>query len=71
MKEYKILVTGTVGAGKTTAIRAISDIEPVVTDVANHDSTVDKPNCSNPSRAEKPQATAAARPSPMVPRGAR
>lgn len=43
MKEYKILVTGTVGAGKTTAIRAISDIEPVVTDVANHDSTVDKP----------------------------
>lgn len=42
MKEYKLLITGTVGAGKTTAIRAISDIEPVVTDVANHDSAVDK-----------------------------
>lgn len=30
------------GAGKTTAIRAISDIEPIVTDVANHDRSVDK-----------------------------
>lgn len=30
------------GAGKTTAIRAISDIDPIVTDVANHDRSVDK-----------------------------
>jgi signal recognition particle receptor subunit beta len=42
MKEYKLLITGTMGAGKTTAIRAISDIEPIVTDVANHDRSVDK-----------------------------
>ena len=42
MKEYKLLITGTMGAGKTTAIRAISDIDPIVTDVANHDSSVDK-----------------------------
>ena len=42
MKEYKLLITGTMGAGKTTAIRAISDIEPIVTDVVNHDSSVDK-----------------------------
>lgn len=42
MKEYKLLITGTVGAGKTTAIRAISDIDPIVTDVANHDNAVDK-----------------------------
>lgn len=42
MKEYKLLITGTMGAGKTTAIRSISDIDPIVTDVANHDSTVDK-----------------------------
>jgi signal recognition particle receptor subunit beta len=42
MKEYKLLITGTMGAGKTTAIRAISDTAPIVTDVANHDSSVDK-----------------------------
>lgn len=42
MNEYKLLITGTMGAGKTTAIRAISDIEPIVTDVANHDRSVDK-----------------------------
>jgi uncharacterized protein len=42
MKEYKLLITGTMGAGKTTAIRAISDIDPIVTDVANHDRSVDK-----------------------------
>jgi len=42
MKEYKLLITGTMGAGKTTAIRAISDIEPIVTDVVNHDKSVDK-----------------------------
>jgi len=30
------------GAGKTTAIRAISDVAPIVTDVANHDASVAK-----------------------------
>ncbi len=33
--EHKILITGTVGAGKTTAIQQISEIEPVLTDVTN------------------------------------
>jgi signal recognition particle receptor subunit beta len=42
MKEYKLLITGTMGAGKTTAIRAISDTAPIVTDVVNHDSSVAK-----------------------------
>ena len=35
MKEYKILFTGSVGAGKTTAIGQISDVPPLVTDVRN------------------------------------
>ncbi|REN11710.1 GTP-binding protein, partial [Mycobacterium tuberculosis] len=39
MKEHKILVTGTVGAGKTTAIGCVSEIEPVVTDVYNSDTS--------------------------------
>lgn len=43
MIEHKIVFTGCVGAGKTTAIRAISEIEPVVTDVANTDAAVAKP----------------------------
>lgn len=42
MKEYKIVFTGPVGVGKTTAIRAISDATPVVTDVANMDASVAK-----------------------------
>lgn len=42
MKEYKILFTGTMGAGKTTAIAAISETAPVVTDVANTDSSLAK-----------------------------
>ena len=42
MKEYKILFTGTMGAGKTTAIAAISEVAPVVTDVHNSDRSVDK-----------------------------
>ena len=42
MTEYKLLFTGTMGAGKTTAIRAISDVAPIVTDVANTDTSVDK-----------------------------
>lgn len=33
--EYKILITGTMGAGKTTAIGQVSEIPPVLTDVAN------------------------------------
>jgi signal recognition particle receptor subunit beta len=42
MNEYKILFTGTMGAGKTTAIGAISDKPPVVTDVHNSDRSVQK-----------------------------
>ena len=42
MKEYKILFTGTMGAGKTTAIAMISDIPPVTTDVQNNDPTINK-----------------------------
>ena len=42
MSEYKIVFTGTVGAGKTTAIAAISEAAPVVTDVPNTDAAVDK-----------------------------
>jgi signal recognition particle receptor subunit beta len=42
MKEYKILFTGTMGAGKTTAISSISEIAPVVTDVANTDVSLAK-----------------------------
>jgi signal recognition particle receptor subunit beta len=42
MKEYKLLFTGTMGAGKTTAIGAISDIAPIITDVANTDQSVAK-----------------------------
>jgi uncharacterized protein len=37
MNEYKILITGTTGAGKTTAIAAISEAAPVRTDVRNND----------------------------------
>ncbi len=40
--ELKILFTGTVGAGKTTAIAAVSDIPPMSTDVRNNDPTVAK-----------------------------
>ena len=42
MTDLKIVFTGTPGAGKTTAIRALSDIEPVATDVANSDRGLDK-----------------------------
>lgn len=42
MKEYKILFTGTMGAGKTTAIAAISDVPPVTTDVLNTDESLSK-----------------------------
>lgn len=40
MKEYKILFSGTAGAGKTTAIAAISDTDTVSTDVANTDASL-------------------------------
>ena len=36
-REYKLLFTGSMGAGKTTAINAISEIDPVRTDVRNSD----------------------------------
>lgn len=42
MNEYKILFTGTMGAGKTTAIGAVSDSPPVVTDVVNNDQSHSK-----------------------------
>ncbi len=38
MNEYKVLFTGPMGAGKTTAIGCISETPPVVTDVDNTDS---------------------------------
>lgn len=37
MNEYKILFTGTMGAGKTTAIGTVSESPPIVTDVVNND----------------------------------
>jgi signal recognition particle receptor subunit beta len=36
-QELKIVFTGPMGAGKTTAIAAISDAPPVSTEVGNHD----------------------------------
>ena len=40
---HKILFTGTAGAGKTTAIAAVSEIPPLNTDVVNHDDQLGKP----------------------------
>lgn len=40
--EHKILFTGTVGAGKTTAIASISEVDPIRTEVRNTDPTVRK-----------------------------
>lgn len=37
VQELKIVFTGPMGAGKTTAIGALSDVVPVSTDVANTD----------------------------------
>ncbi|MBE0437231.1 MAG: ATP/GTP-binding protein [Methylomicrobium sp.] len=39
MSQYKIIFTGPVGAGKTTAIQSISDIPPIKTDAAASDMT--------------------------------
>ena len=47
--HYKVLFTGPVGAGKTTAIRTISDNLPMMTDVSATDETKDR----------KPQTTVA------------
>ncbi len=41
MRDYKIIFTGPVGAGKTTAINTISDVETVGTDVTASDLTRD------------------------------
>ncbi|MES2940336.1 MAG: GTP-binding protein [Pseudomonadota bacterium] len=42
MSDYKILFSGTMGAGKTTAIAAVSDTAPLGTEVANSDTSVAK-----------------------------
>jgi uncharacterized protein len=42
MREHKILITGTMGSGKTTAIAAISEIPPISTDVLNTDKSIAK-----------------------------
>jgi uncharacterized protein len=42
LSDNKIVFTGTMGAGKTTAIAAISEITPIVTDVKNTDPTLAK-----------------------------
>lgn len=42
MNEYKLVFTGTTGAGKTTAISAISEIAPINTDVENSDNSFNK-----------------------------
>ncbi|MDM0014625.1 ATP/GTP-binding protein [Variovorax sp. J22P168] len=42
MSEHKIIFTGTTGAGKTTAIGAVSEIAPISTDVRNNDASVAK-----------------------------
>ena len=49
MSDYKIIFSGPVGAGKTTAISAISDIDPVTTDELASDMT----------REQKPGTTVA------------
>ena len=40
--QHKIIFTGPVGAGKTTAITAISDIAPISTEQAATDDTKNK-----------------------------
>lgn len=41
MADHKIIITGPVGAGKTTAISVLSDIPPVITDEAASDMTLE------------------------------
>ncbi|MFZ6680629.1 GTP-binding protein [Undibacterium sp. Tian12W] len=40
--EYKVLFTGPAGAGKTTAITAVSEVTTLNTDVKNNDVDIDK-----------------------------
>ncbi|HBK57052.1 MAG TPA: GTP-binding protein [Xanthomonadales bacterium] len=40
-RTYKLLIIGEPGAGKTTCIRAVSDIEPISTDVECVDASID------------------------------
>jgi signal recognition particle receptor subunit beta len=42
MTDHKIIITGPVGAGKTTAISVLSDIPPVITDEAASDITLER-----------------------------
>jgi signal recognition particle receptor subunit beta len=42
MSQYKIIFTGPVGAGKTTAIHSISDVAPVKTDATASDMAKDR-----------------------------
>ena len=42
MSDHKILISGTTGAGKTTAIGAVSEIPPLSTDVRNTDAMLGK-----------------------------
>lgn len=42
LKEFKLVFTGTMGAGKTTAIAAISEVSPISTDVINTDTSTVK-----------------------------
>lgn len=42
MSQYKIIFTGPVGAGKTTAIQSISDVPPIKTDASASDMTKDR-----------------------------
>jgi signal recognition particle receptor subunit beta len=44
LNHLKIVFTGTPGAGKTTAIGALSDTPPVMTDVRNTDASLGKEN---------------------------
>jgi len=41
--EYKILIAGPCGAGKTTAVHAVSDIAAISSEVRNTDSRIAKP----------------------------
>ncbi|MGR9073414.1 MAG: GTP-binding protein [Gammaproteobacteria bacterium] len=42
MSQYKIIFTGPVGAGKTTAIASLSDVPPVKTDASATDMTKER-----------------------------
>jgi len=50
MSNYKIIFTGPVGAGKSTAIAALSDVPPVTTDEQASDMTKETVNQPPQSR---------------------